>query len=45
MAIRKNADGSISVGMLNDEKKTVEPVSKTGSVESEKLKRKKKQSN
>lgn len=35
--IRKNTDGSISVGMLAVETKSVEPVSnKTGSVETDK---------
>lgn len=35
--VRKNTDGSISVGMLADETKSVEPVpNKTGSVETDK---------
>lgn len=40
--VRKNADGSISVGMLSEEKKTVESVVKTDSVEPEKPKKSKK---
>jgi hypothetical protein len=35
--VRRNTDGSISVGMLADENKSVEPVpNKTGSVETDK---------